>query len=295
MKYSNIFLLSLILVMTLVMTLSTVMAAAATVAITTPTSGTVLKNGTSVNATMSGWTGAGSKATNCSLWMWSTATANNTVTSGILSNRTKNTTSVSWNQSINFPGKVWEDGSTYNLRLSCQNATSNVNSTDITGLIIDYETPDAPTGLIPANKSTNTTGSITFTATVNGSETTACNFYFVSTSGKTIGAATSMTHSGNTCTVTKSAIPEQTYYWFVQADDARNYTNSSTNIVSVELSSSSGKSAILARASGVKAEGGSAFSVAGGTIGDTNIPWAVPIVIGIVGLAVWGFKKKKRR
>ena len=78
-------------------------------------------------------------------------------------------------------------------------------------------------------------------------------------------------------------MPEQTYKWFIRASDGTNTTDSSKQIVSVDVKTSAGKAALLASQPGVTSKGGATLSVASVTDkipgGSTTIIIAVIVIV----------------
>jgi hypothetical protein len=196
----------------------------ATVTLVTPaTSGTVTSNTTTMNATNSSSFGY---PVNCTFWAQSTSTANSSyVAVGTFTNYTAGALFI--NGTLN--STYLEDSNDYQFKASCWNISgvTQENSSATTGITVENTVPTAPTAT-PADKSTDTDGSITFTGTVVGRETTGCTLFFTD---KNPGSKSySMTHSGSSCTYALTGIPEQTYSWIIQASDGTNNTNMSKGI-----------------------------------------------------------------
>lgn len=172
---------------------------------------------------------------NISYYMGSTLTANVSWTL-IGSNNTINISLVGNETIFVFNTNIFEDANNYIFNVTVINASGP--STEIglasliTGITIENTVPTAPSALAPTS---DTDGSVTFTATVTGRETTSCILHFID--GPNPGNVQSaMTHSGSTCSLTLT-VPEQTYNWIVEASDEINTTNSSSFTTSVQINS----------------------------------------------------------
>lgn len=189
--------------------------------ITPATSGTVTGAAYVLNAT-----NTTVNTTSCTFWAISTLTANNTWTN--LTSVTEvdqgNTTMLT-----TFDSTLLEDSNDYQFLAECENATasSSTNTSANTGVTVDNTNPDTPTSLSPSDGTIDTDGSVTFAATVQGNQTTSCTLRFdgIIPPG---GQGQAMTHTGDTCSLTISAIPSQSYNWFVRASDETTTADSST-------------------------------------------------------------------
>jgi len=202
--------------------LSFVSAADPTCAITTPAASATISGSTYVNVTV---TNPSIDGFNCSIYASSTLTANttesllifqmanNTVGGTAFVNGTANTLAV-------------EDANNYILKAVCRNSSGFEFNDTNTGITVDNTVPQTPSSLSPADASTETDGDVTFSATVTGANTTSCILYFSTRNPGTPSYA--MTHSGNTCTVDLTAIPEETYDYYITASDETNTSTSAT-------------------------------------------------------------------
>jgi len=177
---------------------------------------------------------------NCSFYAMSASTANSTY--GLLNATVTNSTSNQTEFTTTFNTSLLEDSNDYSFKVTCYNSTDS--GTDInTGVEIDNTAPTAPSSPTPADESRDTDGSVSFSVTVTGSQTTGCTLHF---SGTNPGSSTyAMTHSGNTCTKSAFTLPEGTYYWYVSATDGTNTTNSETYRIGVDISHSAPKAAYI--------------------------------------------------
>lgn len=221
----NKILVGLLLSLTLVLAVSMVTA----VTIDTPATSSVLAGTVGVNVTNATIT----EMLNCTVYASSPSTANSTAVA--IATGTNASASTSW---INMSADTTaiEDSNDYTIYVTCWNATESATSSSLTSMTIDNTVPTAPSSLSPST--TQTSSSVTFSATVVGSATTGCTLAF---SGVLPGSVSSqaMTHTGNTCTTTLSAVPDQTYTYTITASDGTNSTASSSQQVSVDTAPSS--------------------------------------------------------
>ena len=246
--------------------------------------------GVLLNITISNGGALYSDLVNVSVYAQSTLTANSTwaliQTNLSLNISTENETSVSFNSSI------LEDANNYIFNVTISNNTGGqvlAGDGDNTGITVDNTNPAAASALSPGDKAVDDDGSVTFSGTVTGTDTTSCTLEFVGTL-PTGGNSQAMTHTGNTCSLTLST-SSQTYTWFIRASDETNTTDNTAIQVTVDVTTSSGKAALLISEGLAKSEGGSAFSVIGetGIFGENST--AIIVMISIVTL---GFVFRKR-
>src|SRR3990167_1802730 len=179
-----------------------------------------------------------------------------------------------------IPAGMLEDG-TYTFIVvvtnKSDNASMGTNTITTRGdgqtpIIIDTTVPTAPSSLTPTS---DADGAVTFSGTVTGSQVTKCDLEFQGTSfGSKIQT---MTHSGNTCSLSLTNVPEQTYTWLVRASDGRNNTVSATQQTTIDIQSGGG----------VGGTSGGTSGGVGGTSGgsDGQISKTI-IIIGLVILIV---------
>lgn len=124
-------------------------------------------------------------------------------------------------------------------------------STSATAVRVDNSVTVAATSLSPTTGTVDTDGSVTFSGTVIGANTTACNLYFPN--GNPGSSNYSMTHSGNTCTKTLT-VPEQSYDWYIFSTDETNVSNTAILQLRVDIKTSAGKAAMMKAQLGEKAK-----------------------------------------
>jgi len=186
-----------------------------------------------------------------------------------------------------------EDSNDYIFNVTAINASGagEVLSYDTnTGITVDNTIPTTPSALSPATATIDADGSVTFSATVTGSETTSCTLRFKQ--GNPGFASYTMTHTGNTCTRTLTGIPEQSYPWFVRASDETNTTDSGEVTVAVDISTGNLDLGAL-QEFGIEPSDQRALSVGGlGTTG--GIPNGVILAIIAVVVIVVIIKLRKK-
>lgn len=137
---------------------------------------------------------------------------------------------------VRFNTTGLEDANDYTFNVTVRNVTRVIGYNTSTSIQIDNTVPTAASSLTPT---TDEDGTVAFSSTVTGTETTSCTLLFpYSNPGATSYA---MTHSGNTCSHTLSNIPEGSYQWIVRASDETNTTDSSTQITNIDIQKSKGK------------------------------------------------------
>jgi|GEM_PF-5969695 len=211
----------------------------------------------------------------------SALTANTTVTKGTLTpGPSSNGTRLDFNVTLPTKGVI-EDGSDYTLTFMLFNGTDNVNKT--VAIAVDNTIPTTPT-LSPATGTTDSDGTINFTGTVGGANTTACTLYFDGTNPG--NPSYSMTHAGSSCGHQLTGIPEGTYKWYIANSDGTNTTNSASVEVSIDTTNS--KTGIYG--------GDITTDQSGFVVGEqTQTPnWIVPliVVIAIIGIGYWIARRK---
>lgn len=272
-KMKNNKVLSLLLGLTFLLSLSLVCAATGTVSFDLPATGSTVSGTVVLNVTNSS-TGF-DEMNNCTFTLASSLTANTSVTIGSFDNDTL------FNVNTTFDTTTVEDATDYVFTASCKNS-SNDDASSTTSVTIDNTIPQTPSALSPATGTIDADGSITFSGTVTGVNTTICTLNF---DGVNYGGDDqSMTHTGNTCSLTLSNVPDQTYKWYITASDGTNTTDSSTLTVTSDVKTSSGKAALLAQQAGVTSQGGHVLSIASL---QGNAGWiAIIVIIVIVGFVI---------
>ena len=301
MKKLNKIGLTLLLVMTLVLASGFVLADSGTATITSPASGATIGNlvNATINVTVTmtnftvGW--------NCTAYLKSASLSGNTTNILVahLDQRSAggaNSTSYYINSTIGF-----EDANDYVINVTCrylsnENATSYPGWSTNTGITIDNTVPTTPSSLSPATATVDADGTVEFSATVTGRETTSCILYFPE---RNPGQSSyTMTHSGDTCYRILTGISEQTYpNWYITASDETNTTNSATANLIVESKKSASKIPALLQEPGVSSTGGATLSVAGDFLTNELGPlqlwqWVAIIVVGSVVIVI--YKRSKR-
>lgn len=164
---------------------------------------------------------------NCTWYVYSSSTANSS--SAIV---------MATNSSINISGadgipfvvhhflntSSFEDATDYNFKVICHalNDTSRTSTDTETGIDIDNTIPVIPTSL---TSTTQTAKDFTLTATVTGTKTTSCT---VEWENQVMPSATTPTvsHSGDTCTISVTNSKAGVYNYWVTASDGTNTTKS---------------------------------------------------------------------
>jgi len=225
---------------------------------------------------------------NCSLYAKSSITGNSSWT--ILLTDIKNVTGYGGENYTNstFDTTAIEDGNDYVFNVTCQNETKVFATNTSTAITVDNTVPTAASALSPT---TDTDGDVTFSGTVTGSETTSCTLRFV---GKNPGLSVyTMDHSGSTCTYSLTAVPEQTYEWFIRASDETNTTDSSSIRTNVDISTGGAKGAAAWLISQGKARPGRSATLAfvtDGTVGGIPI-WLIVMVVIVLAVIYFVIKK----
>jgi hypothetical protein len=184
---------------------------------------------------------------------------------------------------------IIEDSKDYSFNCTLWNGSTYIGATR-TNILVDNTIPSAPTALSPTG--TDTDGSLSFSSTIVGVNTTSCTLYFPRLNpGR---ASYAMTHSANACTYTLSSTPEQTYDFFVMATDGTNATNSSTSTIRVDKQSSGGKIAQLINSGQATSKGGASYAITGGINGELlGIPIWILVLTLVVGIAIYFTMRKK--
>ena len=272
-----------------ILSILSIMSVSATTTLVTPAASSTVCLNNAVNIS----TGAhGGVDFNCTLYAKSSLTANSSW--GTIKYEIVNTSANNaYLAAVNFSGI--EDANNYILNATCKNITGVLEVGDTnTGIIADCTVPTAPSSLSPTS---DTDGTVDFSATVTGKETTSCILYFVSTNP---GATSyTMTHSGNTCTYLSLSMPEQSYQYYVTASDETNTTDSSTTTLDVDIKTSAGKTAIIKQAEKegkVKITGAKTFTIIdknGFNSAILGIPlWLIALLVVCILIIYFAIKKK---
>lgn len=277
MEQTNKYKRSLLLVITgLVLLFALAFVSAVPTLVTPATSGSVTGSTQAFNVTNSSMT----ETINCTIYAFSVSTANSSAVSlGLLTNNTAHDFDISGALST----KVIEDSNNYQFYAICANATAIQTSATNTGITVNNTVPSAPT----APSATVTGQSVSFTSTVVGANTTGCTLTF---SGVNYGGSNqAMTHSGNTCTLSLTNVPEQSYTWYITASDgSESSAHSSSTTTRVDVKTSATK--FMTPSQVAKAENERTLSVAGNSNQKTTALWIVAIVV-VMGM-LWYFNRK---
>lgn len=169
---------------------------------------------------------------NCTFYASSASTANSSAVSvGTATNESASDVALN----VTFVSTILEDANDYVFYASCWNATTQANTSTSTAVVVDNTIPQAPSSLSPGDASIDTDGSVTFSGTVTGVNTTSCTLNFAGISPGSGGTSRAMTHTGDTCSLTLTSIPDQSYQWYITASDETNTTDSSTVTVTVDI------------------------------------------------------------
>jgi len=273
--------------MTMLMLFATIGGAMAAGTFDTPTSSSRIRDTQFINIS----TGL-NNPTSCVLTFTSSITANTSETKTLVNSTDGITEITTLNNTINT--REFEDGNDYGISATCYNSSNvgGANSSTITAIssmIFDNSEPTAATSRTPADGTTDTDGTVTFSSTVGGNVTTSCELVFDSTSGCSPGAGSyAMDNSGDTCSLILDNMPQckSGYYWTVKASDETNETLASYNLLKVATSGSMGAKAV-------------AFGLIDQTTGQaptTKSSTPILIILLIIGgLFVFGKKKGKKK
>lgn len=278
-KYAMLFLFLGILIV-----LSTFLTSAVLI---TPASSATLSQNVNMNATNTSLP----NMLNCSFFAWSSLSAN--TSQSIVLKTASNLTANAPMINVTFNTTGLEDANDYSFSARCYNSTANVNATN-TGITIDNTDPTTPTLTSPTTDTSITSSTTqTFTCGVTGSKTTACTIFFGINGAYSASSADSssaaMTHSGSTCTYSKTFSTQSdngNWYWSCEASDGTDVAGSSNNILSVQIPGNQG--------GGNNANGNkpSPLSIGANTTpGNANWGIVALIIIGIVSLYFF-FKRK---
>lgn len=244
----------------------------------------------SVNGATVSWNvtnGTLNEMVNCSIYLSSSSTANSTATNVSTG---ANVTASATNITGTFDSTILEDSNDYSIYASCTNSSGSISNTSASTITIDNTIPQAPSSLSPSS-STDTDGSVSFSATVTGANTTGCTLFFV---GKNPGSSSyAMTHSSNSCTYTISSVPEESYAYLIQASDGTNSTNSSQATFLVDIPNGGIPIETLEYIQNTPTKDRSTLSVASlksPVLGPLPL-WMV--ILLVIGILYWVIKKRK--
>ena len=284
---------NVVLVLAILSILSIVsVSAATTITVISPADGGTIASAIyKFNSTITGygWVPAGTLL-NITYYAKSSLTANSSW-SLIGTNNTVNLTTLGKNATVTTLSTVGlEDANNYVINVTYKNATGgNILGEDTsTSVIVDNTKPTAPSALTPTS---DTDGTVDFSSTVVGRETTSCILYFTGSNPGLSSYAMVHTIGTNTCTYSSLSMPEQTYNWYVTASDETNTTNSATQTTNVDVyGGSAAKIPALLQEPGVQSTGGATLSVTGETITDkikSNIGIIAVILVVIFVVVIW--------
>ena len=191
-------------------------------------------------------------ATNCSVIASSSSTGDSVpIGQFVLSNHSSIKTGET-NFTIATTNELM-DGSDWIFSGNCYNSTydgtQGTETITATVFVVDNYVPSAPTSITPTSDSD---GSVAFSSTVVGGNTTACTLFFVGINpGK---ADYVMTHSSNSCTYSLSNVPEGEYDYYVMASDGTNSSSSSITSLSVSVPSGGGSGSSVPKSTKVTAK-----------------------------------------
>lgn len=164
------------------------------------------------------------------IYMKSASTANSSWAT--MKDAFDNTTAVDFNGTLD--SSAVEDANDYIFNCTLWNGTDYISATR-TGLTIDNTVPTAASSLSPSNNIIDTDGTVNFTGTATDSETISCTLNFVGTNpgySSYIGV-----YSTTSCSYQLTAIPEQTYNWYITLSDGTNTTKSTVYTVNIDSTS----------------------------------------------------------
>ncbi len=248
-----------------------------------PASGGILSGGIAVwNVTLDTEYAETQNWTNATIYLQSAGLTGN-LTEILIASAVNMSTQVSeFNGTLN--SSKFEDGNDYIFKVQLFNSSDRVNAT-IT-VTINNTIPQVTTSITPLNNVIDTDLTVNFTGSVIDSNTTSCTLEFIGTSFGTKSQA--MGYNGDTCSLTLTDIPEQSYVWLIRSSDGSDTVDSIEQTIIVDAGTSSSKVTALLQEPGVSSAGGASLSFAGALGGTTGgIPNAVIVIVA--GLAVFAF------
>lgn len=183
-----------------------------------------------------------------------------------------------------FDSTTLEDSNDYTFNVTISNGTDTITATT-NSVVIDNTVPQTPT-LSPSSNNANpqtTSTTQTFTATVTGENTTSCIYTIYRGGSSSDGDSGSATHTGDTCTFTKTfsdTTDNGDWEWQVTASDGTNTSASAQNTFSVQLTPTNGG----------PADGGDGSGSGSGDAGNYWYVWVI-IIVAIIGIIYWVLKK----
>ena len=220
---------------------------ALTATIVSPASSATITGGTLLNVSFGGGSGGGNTIS-CALFASSPSTANSS-TSLIFNNTNATTNGLGDAVNRTFSSTyVLEDAGDYTFSASCYNSTGQADATTTTSVVVDRTVPSVPTSPQPTGRQTVRSQTIQYV--VQGANTTSCRLTFI---GSNPGSVTyTMTHSGNNCSQSFSALAPTTFRFTISASDGTNRTaETAESEFNIQLAGTSGaKKYIIATGGG---------------------------------------------
>jgi hypothetical protein len=170
---------------------------------------------------------------------------------------------------FNFSGDsgIFEDSDDYQIRATITlagDSTNTTTATATTGITYDRTTPSAATSFEPAQGTATKRNDFELNATVTGSTVTSCTITWTDIKPANVGTQT-MTHSGSTCTLSFTDVPDGIYGYTITTSDETNTTVSAQTTLSVDakgVSSAGGKVLALAQTGESDSRGSSSKGLA---------------------------------
>lgn len=159
-------------------------------------------------------------------------------------------------------GSVYlEDANNYQFRVTitqADNTTNTKTSSANTGITVDNTVPTAPTNVAPHDiKYQNGAVNVEINGTVTAGKTTSCKLYWAGEKTPTGNRIDAMIHSGSTCTLAMTFVPDGTYEYYIRASDETNTTDCAARTVTFDNAQASPKARIIvSEESGVPTEPG---------------------------------------
>jgi len=212
---------------------------------------------------------------NCSISFTSSLSGN---TSGIIIN-ISNTTTLSASTTL-AAAIVIEDATDYSFTPTCQDGATGENvGSAVSSVTIDRTVPTLPTSVQPGTTEQDT-DTLAISATVTGTDTTACTLTFETAIPAGGTRTVAMTHTGNTCTSTFTGVADASYGYSVTASDGTNTTSATTKVYTTIQASGTGSGGVVIIPGDAPADGG---------VSGTSI--AFLLIIILVGYMVFIRKK----
>lgn len=210
-----------------------------------------------------------------------------TVSSDLNTSTTDQKFNLSWASSSLFK---MEDGNDYKLIAICWNISQDYVNTTLDNLILDNTVPQEPYSVSPSDDATDTDGTVTFTGTTPGNDTTYCSMQL----GKK-GYAMSHSINSDICSLEIKNIPEGIYKWYMIASDGSNVSTYTERTLTIDIPTSAKKGAAVLQMEGVKVEGPHAFSITttGERLNDLLESYWYFIIIVIIAAVIYYRRRKK--